>query len=423
MSKLSSTNSLEEWLEVIEAAHPSEIDLGLDRVAEVAGRLNLDFSRSKVITVAGTNGKGSTCAMLDSILRASDFTTGVYSSPHFLNYNERIKINGLDSSDEVIVDAFFRIDQAREEVSLTYFEYGTLAALIIFSDLALDYVILEVGLGGRLDAVNIIDADVAVITSIALDHIDWLGDDIESIASEKAGIFRPNKPAVCAMSPAARSIVQHSAELNAPLYQFDQDYRLDDAQKVWNWSGVDLNGEHIAYFDLPVPPLPLINAATVLQVLTLIAPEVSIESITSGLESVQLTGRMQSETIGVTECLLDVAHNPQAAEYLADRLQQQPKPSKRTLVLGMLNDKDRQGVIEALRPITDEWYLVSLQGPRASQAEELVNLVGANNPHQCFASVSEALDQLSNSTSESEQVLICGSFLTVTEALSWLKTH
>ena len=423
MSKLSSTNSLEEWLEVIEAAHPSEIDLGLDRVAEVAGRLNLDFSRSKVITVAGTNGKGSTCAMLDSILRASDFTTGVYSSPHFLNYNERIKINGLDSSDEVIVDAFCRIDQAREEISLTYFEYGTLAALIIFSDLALDYVILEVGLGGRLDAVNIIDADVAVITSIALDHIDWLGDDIESIASEKAGIFRPNKPAVCAMSPAARSIVQHSAELNAPLYQFNQDYRLDDAQKVWNWSGVDLKGEHIAYFDLQVPPLPLINAATVLQVLTLIAPDVSIESIASGLESVHLTGRMQSETIGVTECLLDVAHNPQAAEYLADRLQQQPKPSKRTLVLGMLNDKDRQGVIEALRPITDEWYLVSLQGPRASQAEELVNLVGANNPHQCFASVSEALDQLSNSTSESEQVLICGSFLTVTEALSWLKTH
>ncbi|NRP09776.1 MULTISPECIES: bifunctional tetrahydrofolate synthase/dihydrofolate synthase [unclassified Marinobacterium] len=423
MSKLSSTNSLEEWLEVIEAAHPSEIDLGLDRVAEVAGRLNLDFSRSKVITVAGTNGKGSTCAMLDSILRASDFTTGVYSSPHFLNYNERIKINGLDSSDEVIVDAFCRIDQAREEISLTYFEYGTLAALIIFSDLALDYVILEVGLGGRLDAVNIVDADIAVITSIALDHIDWLGDDIESIAREKAGIFRPNKPAVCAMSPAARSIVQHSAELNAPLYQFNQDYRLDDAQKVWNWSGVDLKGEHIAYFDLQVPPLPLINAATVLQVLTLIAPEVSIESIASGLESVHLTGRMQSETIGVTECLLDVAHNPQAAEYLADRLQQQPKPSKRTLVLGMLNDKDRQGVIEALRPITDEWYLVSLQGPRASQAEELVNLVGANNPHQCFASVSEALDQLSNSTSESEQVLICGSFLTVTEALSWLKTH
>ena len=423
MSKLSSANSLEEWLSVIEAAHPSEIDLGLDRVAEVAGRLNLDFSRSKVITVAGTNGKGSTCAMLDSILRASDSTTGVYSSPHFLNYNERININGLDAPDNVIVDAFCRIEQAREEISLTYFEYGTLAALIIFSDLALDYVILEVGLGGRLDAVNIVDADIAVITSIALDHIDWLGDNIDSIAREKAGIFRPNKPAVCAMSPVSRSIVQHSSELNAPLYLFNQDYRLDDAQKVWNWAGVDLNGEHIAYFDLPVPQLPLINAATVLQVLTLIAPEVSIEAITSGLESVCLTGRMQREVIGATECLLDVAHNPQAAHYLVDRLQQLPKPSKRTLVLGMLSDKDRQGVIEALRPITDEWFLVSLQGPRASQADELVNLVGANNPHQCFASVSEALDQLLNSTSESEQILVCGSFLTVTEALGWLKMH
>ncbi len=423
MSKLSSANSLEEWLSVIEAAHPSEIDLGLDRVAEVAGRLNLDFSRSKVITVAGTNGKGSTCAMLDSILRASDSTTGVYSSPHFLNYNERIKINGLDVYDDVIVDVFCRIEQAREEISLTYFEYGTLAALIIFSDLALDYVILEVGLGGRLDAVNVVDADIAVITSIALDHIDWLGDNIDSIAREKAGIFRPNKPAVCAMSPVSRSIAQHSSELNAPLYLFNQDYRLDDAQKVWNWAGVDLNGEHIAYFDLPVPQLPLINAATVLQVLTLIAPEVSIEAITSGLESVCLTGRMQREVIGATECLLDVAHNPQAAHYLVDRLQQLPKPSKRTLVLGMLSDKDRQGVIEALRPITDEWFLVSLQGPRASQAVELVNLVGANNPHQCFASVSEALDQLLNSTSESEQILVCGSFLTVTEALGWLKTH
>lgn len=238
MSKLSSANSLNEWLSIIEAAHPTEIDLGLERVAKVAERLNLDFSRSKVITVAGTNGKGSTCAMLDSIIRASNATSGVYSSPHFLEYNERIKINGLDASDEVIVDAFCRIDQAREELSLTYFEYGTLAALIIFSDLKLDYVILEVGLGGRLDAVNIVDPDISVITSIALDHIDWLGDDIESIAREKAGIFRPNKPAVCAMSPVARSIVQHSAELNAPLYLFDQDYRLDDAQKVWNWAGL-----------------------------------------------------------------------------------------------------------------------------------------------------------------------------------------
>ena len=423
MSKSSSANSLEEWLSVIEAAHPSEIDLGLSRVAEVASRLNLDFSRSKVITVAGTNGKGSTCAMLDSILRASNSTTGVYSSPHFIIYNERIKINGLYASDEVIIDAFCRIDQAREEISLTYFEYGTLAALIIFSDLTLDYMILEVGLGGRLDAVNIVDADIAVITSIALDHIDWLGDNIESIAREKAGIFRPNKPAVCAMSPPARSIVQHSAELNAPLYLLNQDYRLDDAQRVWNWAGVDLNGEHIAYFDLPVPPLPLINAATVLQVLTLIAPQVSIEAITNGLERVRLTGRMQSEMIGSTECLLDVAHNPQAAKYLADRLQQQPKPSKRTLVLGMLSDKDRQGVIDMLRPITDEWYLVSLQGPRASQADELLKLVGSDAPHQCFMSVSEALDHLSNSISESEQVVICGSFLTVTEALSWLKMH
>lgn len=423
MSKLSSANSLKEWLSVIEAAHPTEIDLGLERVAKVADRLNLDFYRSKVITVAGTNGKGSTCAMLDSIIRASNATSGVYSSPHFLEYNERIKINGLDVSDEVIVDAFCRIDQAREDLSLTYFEYGTLAALIIFSDLKLDYVILEVGLGGRLDAVNIVDPDISVITSIALDHIDWLGDDIESIAREKAGIFRPNKPAVCAMSPVARSIVQHSAELNAPLYLFDQDYRLDDAQTVWNWAGVDLKGEHIAYFDLPVPPLPLINAATVLQVLTLIAPEISIEAITSGLDSVRLTGRMQREKIGETDCLLDVAHNPQAAAYLTDRLLQQPKPSKRTLVLGILNDKDRQGVIDSLRPITDDWFLVSLKGPRASQADELLTLVGSDNPHRCFESVSEALDHLSNTTSESEQVLICGSFLTVTEALSWLKTH
>ncbi len=423
MSHLSSANSLEEWLSAIEAAHPTEVDLGLDRVAKVADRLNLDFSRSKVITVAGTNGKGSTCAMLDSIIRASNATSGVYSSPHFLNYNERIKINGLDASDEVIVDAFCRIDQAREEISLTYFEYGTLAALIIFSDLVLDYVILEVGLGGRLDAVNIVDADIAVITSIALDHVDWLGDNIESIAREKAGVFRPGKPAVCGMSPAARSIVQYSAELNAPLYLFDQDYRLDDAQTVWNWAGVDLDGEHIAYFDLPVTSLPLVNAATVLQVLTLVAPQISIEAIVTGLETVRLTGRMQSEKIGASECILDVAHNPQAAQYLANRLLQLPKPSKRTLVLGMLYDKDRQGVVEALRPIVDEWYLVSLKGPRASQADELLTLVGSDTPHHCFASVSDAFDQLSKSNSEGEQVLVCGSFLTVTEALSWLKTH
>ena len=423
MSNSIAAKSLADWLARIEAGHPTEIDLGLDRVSQVAGRLNLNFSQSKVITVAGTNGKGSSCSLLEAILQADGKSTGVYSSPHFIDYNERIRINGLNAEDEVIVNAFEAIDAVRGEISLTYFEYGTLAALKIFADAQLDFVILEVGLGGRLDAVNIIDADIAVITSIALDHIDWLGDSLESIGREKAGIFRAAKPAVIGLAQPPRSIIQHSSELNTPLYIRDQDFHMDLSAVSWNWAGLDKLGEHIAYLDLPLPKLPVRNAATVLQVLSLIAPDCPIEAIHKGLATADLTGRMQRAQLGDAEMILDVAHNPEAANYLAQQLFAEPANKKRTLVLGMLKDKDREAVIEALKPVVDSWKLVSLQGPRASTAAELKNLLGSNLEADLYDSTQAALSELEGSLSSDDQVLVCGSFLTVTEALAWLKTR
>jgi len=412
-----SSVTLEQWLAQIEAGHPTEIELGLDRVAEVATRMQIDLSPAKVITVAGTNGKGSTTAMLDSILRAGGYRTGVYTSPHFLRYNERIQLDGTAVSDQLICDAFSYIEQSRKEISLTYFEFGTLAALKVFADAKLDFVILEVGLGGRLDAVNIIDADLAILTSVALDHTDWLGDTLDQIGYEKAGIFRAERPALCGFTTPPESVIDHAAQIGAQLLRRGVDFDLEHQGDLWSWHGLNGAGESVSYQDLPRPDLPLINAPAVLQAVNLLAPNVSLNEIKSGLENARMTGRMQRSRLAETPMILDVAHNEEAARYLALRLQDSQIAGKMHLILGMLKDKDRAAVVRELSALKPVWHLVSLSGPRASTANELREFV--KEEATGYDSAKEALEQIQAQLTPEDLVVVCGSFLTVTEALQW----
>lgn len=415
--------TLDQWLARIEAGHPTEIELGLGRVAEVARRLSIDLSPAKVITVAGTNGKGSTTALLDSVLRQGGYRTGVYTSPHFVRFNERIQLSGEQASDALICSAFSNIYQVVDDISLTYFEYGTLAALQIFQQAELDYVILEVGLGGRLDAVNIIDADLAILTSVALDHTDWLGDTLEAIGREKAGVFRTAKPALIGLQEPPDSVLDHAASIGAELYRRGVDFDLVDQGACWSWHGLDTQGESRVIDALPKPDLPLPNAVTVVQAISLIAPEISAAQIAQGLAGAKITGRLQREQLGKASMILDVAHNPEAAAYLATQVSDLGINGTIHLVLGMLADKDRERVIQALAPVVNEWHLVSLKGPRATDAESLnrilIKALG-NQDARLHHNVASAFSYLIDQVDSSDLVLVCGSFLTVAEALEWL---
>ncbi len=416
--------TLNEWLERIEACHPSDIELGLERVRDVAARLELDFSRSKVVTIAGTNGKGSTQTFLDCMLREAGYSTGCYSSPHFLRYNERVRISGAEVSDAMLCDAFTAVEAARGEIPLTYFEYGTLAALRIFSQQAPDFVLLEVGLGGRLDAVNIVDPQVAVLTTVALDHTDWLGDTRELIGREKAGIFRANTPAVCGDPEPPETVAQVADQLGARLYQVGDSFTYLEQAQGWHWQGRDPQGEIVELHYLPLPGLPLPNAATALQVLHLLLDAPSRSSIESALRSAAMTGRMQRLMLGDTECILDVAHNPQAAQYIAGRLAKSPPAGRQHVLLGMLNDKDVDGVLKALQPVGQCWHFASLGGPRGQSGESLAQRMRVLDPRaQCeaYSDVASALVAVRQQLSAGDRLLIAGSFFTVSEALAQLE--
>lgn len=283
--------SLSEWLTWMEQCHPAEIELGLERVSRVAESLQLDLSASTVVTIAGTNGKGSTLTFLNRIYREAGYRVGAYTSPHFIDYNERVQINGVNASDQQLCDAFQKIDQARGDIPLTYFEFGTLAALVIFSAEKPDLVLLEVGLGGRLDAVNIIDPDIAVVTTVAIDHVDWLGDDRNKIGYEKAGIFRAGRPAVCGDLDPPPSVAEYAAQIGAQLYQSGTHFSITADENGWNWFA---QGEpEPVISQLPLPALPLQNAATALQAVQLIPLPVTPQQIRDGIARAQMTGRMQ----------------------------------------------------------------------------------------------------------------------------------
>ena len=405
--------SLADWLAVLEGLNMAHIELGLSRMSLVAERLGLLSLPSYVITVGGTNGKGTTCALLESMLRAAGRSVGVYSSPHLVDYRERVRINGDSPAAADFCAAFAAVETARAEVALTYFEFTTLAALWLFRAASPEVVLLEVGLGGRLDATNVVASDQTVVTTIALDHTDWLGSDRESVGFEKAGIFRQHKPAVCGDADPPSSLLAHAEQVGTPLYCTGRDYawQLQDSQvpaqaQQWSFTGFGL-----ALTGLPLPSLPVMNAATALATLALSPFMPDIEAIKAGLVQAQLTGRLQQ--LGPS-LWVDVAHNPESAAYLASRLPSIKGKGRCVAVVGMLKDKDIAASLAPLHDLVDDWYLASLGGPRGASATELSRC----QPGHCFDSVADALAAAQANAGEQDVIIAFGSFFTVADVLA-----
>lgn len=408
--------SLASWLSYIESQYPSEIELGLERGSKVLARLNLSRPKHKVITVAGTNGKGSTCAMLTQYLCSQNYSVGTYTSPHFLAFNERIALNDSPCDDEILCRAFEAIETAREGVALTYFEFSTLAALWIFDQSKLDYWVLEVGLGGRLDSVNMIDTDVAVVTSISLDHIDWLGDNLDVIAREKTGIARKDKLLVSGVVNPPSTIASTALEVGAHLRQKGLDFHFELGKHTWSWSG-----DGVQFESLPIPSLPLQNAATVVAVLVYMGLSPTHADLVSLFNSAQLMGRFQKVATS-PDVYIDVAHNPEAAVELACRISILPRQP--VAVCGMLKDKDIASVMAHLADSFSNWFCCDLAGSRGAKASELVKHIIDISPDlmsktNTFPSVAGAFQAaLSTAQEEQRSVIVFGSFVTVSDYLA-----
>jgi dihydrofolate synthase/folylpolyglutamate synthase len=414
-------NTLTDWLSYLEGMHPTEIDLGLDRIRKVADRLALTPVAPQVITVAGTNGKGTSCAFLEAYAQSLGKQVGLYTSPHLIRFNERIRLNSREVTDQDLLSAFEQVEQAREDVSLTYFEFTTLAALVVFKAANLDVVLLEVGLGGRLDAVNIIDPDLALVTSISVDHEAWLGSDLESIGREKAGIFRANVPAVFGAADGPTSVERYAREVGADFYQAGTDYRLVLSDSCWSWQG---QGEELANGErmdgLVYPAFPVQNVATCLCGLAALGWPLSSEIINRSIENAFIRGRMESfEHQGVSGWL-DVAHNPDAARYLAKQLQSRCDKSHQTVaIFGSMADKDIDGVIDELSAQFDRWLCIDLPMPRAISSQELKQkLEDKGLPAESFSDFETAFEVFkANSNLRSDKLVVLGSFFTVAEAI------
>ena len=409
---------LKQWLSYLEQLHPNEIDMGLARVQDAAQRLKLPRIANKIITVTGTNGKGSTCAFLASLVAQQGLTVGVYSSPHLLQYNERVRINGHDVSDEQLCEAFTAVEQARGATSLTYFEMGTLAAFWLFAHSALDVVILEVGLGGRLDAVNIVDADVAVVTNIGLDLNDWLGDTRDSVAYEKSGIFRTGHPAVCGDLDPPEQLLTQAARLITPLLLRGRDFDLAETEHCWHWRGLDKQGQALQLQNIPLLSLPLENAALALQVYALLDLSWQPEQLLQALSTTRMQGRLQEVHIDwqgrSLRLLLDVAHNPHAAHYLAQRLKSQPIAGQRLAVLGMLDDKDLSGVLDAMHAPISDWAVAALPSPRSCKIERLELALQQRQARvTAYASIAQAIEAQCAKAGTNAKKIFFGSFYTV----------
>ncbi len=411
---------LEDWLAWQEDLHVLKVDMSLERVQEVLSRMQLGRPAPVLVTIGGTNGKGSSIAMLECILRHAGLRVATYTSPHLLRYNERIRIQGRDASDADLCDAFSRVDRARGETTLTYFEFGTLAALDLFARADVDVALLEVGLGGRLDAVNVLDTDIALISSVDLDHQAWLGDDRESIGWEKAGIFRKDVPAICADPQPPQRMRDHAKEIGARWFAASESFGLRAEGDSWSWWGPDgtLN-------DLPKPRLighnQLANASGVLMAIHCLRAHfpVSETAIREGLAQADLAGRAQT-IAGPVETILDVAHNPHAARALARTLDERPIAGRTHAVLGMFKDKDAAGVVQAMAGVVDHWHLGELAGSRTLPVGKLRGLVDfgttASEVHS-FESVAAAYRNALTLARQGDRVVVFGSFLAVAAAL------
>ncbi len=414
-------NNLNDWLEWQLSLHSQVIELGLERVSAVARRLGIDKIASNVITVAGTNGKGSTVASYETWLRAAGYSVASYTSPHLLRYNERIKLNLKMASDQSICEAFEAIDQARQDTILTYFEFGTLAALWLIQRQQPDYAILEVGLGGRLDAVNIIDADLVHLTSIGIDHQNWLGDNREKIGFEKAGVLREGLPVICNDIDLPQSVIDEISRLKCSCQQFERDFSIDPIQGtdrfLWQNNDLRLDLEQI---------LPGIhqrqNLAGVVAGLDQLVglKTYSNETIQSYFHGTELVGRFQQvQTATPASTYIDVGHNGDAAKALAVNLSTIRQPGGRIIVLlGMLDDKDNAAFVEELTDIVDQWWLLTLDADRGLKASALAQRVlSLLNPEFCFDHVSQALEHALSSLTNRDIMLVTGSFVTVEQFL------
>ena len=411
--------NLAAWLAHIERQHAQPIALGLERVRIVKAALG-QRQTCPVILVGGTNGKGSTCAMLERILLCAGYRVGLYTSPHLLEYNERVRIDGKAAADEMLVAGFEKVEAARGDVALTYFEYGTLAAWEAFATQDLDAIILEVGLGGRLDATNIYDADCAIVTGIDLDHMDYLGPTREDIGYEKAGIFRAGKPALCGDAAPPQRLVGHATSIGADLQVFGRDFSAIRQEGQWQFQGRSGRRSGLAYPALR-GACQLGNASCVLAALDELKEKlpVAMQDIRRGLAEVELSGRFQVLP-GRPTVVLDVAHNPQAARILADSLGGMAFHPTTWAVFGMLRDKDIPGVVRALLPRVDRWLPATLIGPRAATADELAAILeneGVTGPLQGFASPAAALSFAQENANENDRILAFGSFLTVADVM------
>ncbi|MCI2244644.1 bifunctional tetrahydrofolate synthase/dihydrofolate synthase [Xanthomonas sp. PPL568] len=418
---MASMNTLPEWLAYIERQHPQDIAMGLERVRAVAARMRLTKPAKHVITVGGTNGKGSTVAFIEAIARAAGWRVGSYTSPHLLRYNERVRLDGEEASEADLVSAFAAVEAARGDTALTYFEYGTLAALWLFQQATLDLAVLEVGLGGRLDAVNLVDADVAVITTVDIDHTDWLGNDREAIGAEKAGIARPWKPLVLGEIDPPSSVLRRAYAIGANALRAGSDFFHEpiDAER-WRWRDVGTE------LQLPLPqlraPVQRANAATAIAALRALRRSLPRSAYAEGIAAARLRGRLQPCVRDGVEVLVDVGHNPQAARELAAALQAQPVAGRTCAVFAALADKDAAGVVEALAAQVDAWHLAGLGGNRGQSAAQLRARLASTAAAEAGVaeSVAQALQATLAQARPGDRVLVFGSFHTAAEALHWL---
>ncbi len=416
--------TLDDWLAYIERQHPKSIDMGLERVRTVANTLGIGRPARQVITVGGTNGKGSTVAFIESIGRAAGWRVGAYTSPHLLRYNERVRIDGDEAGDEPLMAAFAEVEQARGAVPLTYFEFGTLAALWLFQQAQLELVVLEVGLGGRLDAVNLVDPDVAVITTVDIDHVDWLGPDRESIGQEKAGIARAWKPLVLGEIDSPSSVLRHAYAIGANALRLGSDFFQEtiDEQR-WRWREVG------AELELPNPPLAAPvqrnNAAAAIAALRALDTPPPDTAFAEGIAAARLPGRLQILSRDDVDIVVDVGHNPQAARELAAWLRAQPSAPTQ-LVYAALADKDAAGVVVAFDDLDVRWHLAGLE-PETPRGQDVAALAArlagtAASSGRRHATVADALGAARGDAAAGSRILVFGSFHTAAEALRALRS-
>ncbi|WP_226702463.1 bifunctional tetrahydrofolate synthase/dihydrofolate synthase [Microbulbifer elongatus] len=411
---------LQSWLSRLEQLHPTEIELGLDRVASVAEALDVLTPARRVITVAGTNGKGSCVRTMEALLCAGDHSVGAYSSPHLLRFNERIRIDGQEVGDAQLIAAFEAVEQARGETSLTYFEFTTLAAFWLFKQADVEFALLEVGLGGRLDAVNIIDPDIAIITSVAVDHEAWLGSDREVIGREKAGILRAGKTFVCADPWPPASVIDVSGKLGCDSYFIDRQFSLISGESN---SEYRLAAEPELVIGLPELHLPPASVAAAITALALAGELPGADKVCATLESLQMPGRCQPLVWKGRDLVLDVGHNPAAAKYLADWLESHPVAGRTLALVAVMADKDLDGLVAPLKSSIDHWHPALLpDNPRAAGAEQLLGElraagVSAEQISEPCMPVTAQLERAVGQLEDGDRLLVFGSFFTVAEVL------